>query len=209
MKALLRRFFGPDPAAIQNTLNLRELAHAALGAFGVSSVVGLLILLLGSISAHASQVFPSPTIAALASFVIAQSLDQLRRLDHGEPPQFAPLFDQMPTLEQFRERRPAKAQSTKPGEILASPDQLIRTQSAVPLSVEVVQVAGCPEDPGDPAVGGPGYMVGMDRGNGRYIDHFLLLRDEAVDLRDRLDAALFHVASVGVGFKPAFEKLPA
>jgi hypothetical protein len=79
----LRDFFATVPGSLRNHLNTEELYRISVTSLSAGGgVFGLLqAILLG-----VGTLFPSPTDAALAAFVLATILDSLRRLHHGDSP---------------------------------------------------------------------------------------------------------------------------
>ncbi len=84
---MLRRFsIAAAFGTVKGFLNPSELLKAALSGLGASTLTGLAIAVLSSLSAHAAAILPNPLVASLAAFILGQAVDQLRRLGHGVTP---------------------------------------------------------------------------------------------------------------------------
>ena len=83
--APLLRYFSAVPGSIRGFINPRELHRSILTALGSGSLLGVLILILQSVLAHASSIFPDAGTASLAAIVLTLVLDLLRRQGQGQP----------------------------------------------------------------------------------------------------------------------------
>lgn len=74
------------PPAIQGYINVSEIGKSVLAALGSGTVVALALTVVEAIRSNASAEFVNPAVAALAASLLGMLADQLRRLNHGEPP---------------------------------------------------------------------------------------------------------------------------
>ncbi len=85
-----RSFFSKVEGSAKGLINAEELFRSIVTALGSGSLVGLLILLLQAILSNISTILPDPTVASLASMVLALILDLLRRQNQGTTPVVVP-----------------------------------------------------------------------------------------------------------------------
>ncbi|WP_435005797.1 hypothetical protein P12x_003572 [Tundrisphaera lichenicola] len=78
------KFLTTVKGSIQGYINSQELNRAILTALGSGSLLGIIILVLQSVLAHTSEIFPNPTISSLATMFLTLVLDLVRRQNQGE-----------------------------------------------------------------------------------------------------------------------------
>lgn len=79
-------FFGVVEGSAKGVIVPEELYRSILAALGSGSLIGLAIMVVQSISAHAATIFPNASVAGLVTVIGAMILDLLRRQQQGEKP---------------------------------------------------------------------------------------------------------------------------